>query len=775
MRRRPTLEELNPRLVPAVLYVSPSGNDANAGTDAAPWRTLQRAADVVNPGDQVVVRAGTYAGFNLTRDGTAAAPIAFTADAGVTINSPNPTGPHAGKDGINLEGADHVVIDGFKVVGMTRAGIRSVVNTGAVLRDNTCDDNGTWGIFTGFSEDVTIEHNVCSNSHTQHGIYVSNSADNPVVRWNVCFGNYACGIHMNSDASQGGDGVITGALIEGNVIHDNGRGGGSGINMDGVSDSVVRNNVLYNNHATGIALYMIDGLHGARNNVVANNTVRVASDGRWALLIVNGSTGARVFNNVLLNDGSYRGSISVSTDSLTGLVSDYNVVMDRFTTNDGDTRLTLAQWQQTGRDAHSLIATPAQLFADPVNGDYRLSATSPAVDRGTGSLSGASAPSTDFEGTGRPSGGGFDIGADELDQGPAPKPTANADEYSVSHDRLLTVPAKGLLANDQGVSGGALSAVRVTAPAHGTLTLNADGSFTYRPAAGYVGDDAFTYLARDGTFTSDPATVTLHVTNQAPVATDDAYQVRTGRTLSVAAPGVLKNDTDADGDARTAVLEAGPAHGTLKLNANGSFTYTPAAGFVGTDSFTYRATDKLQPSAPATVTIDVLAPPKVKSVVVNDGSAQRSNVRSVTVTFDALVTLDTGAIYLVRGDGTYPTVTPQTTQANGETTVVLTFRGAGTLAGLLTDGNWSLVVRAARVHRLDLPSVVMAAGVTEKFHSLYGDSDGNRTVDASDRSAFQSAVGQTDAASLATFDSDGDGDVDAADQVQFDKRFGRRI
>lgn len=85
------------------------------------------------------------------------------------------------------------------------------------------------------------------------------------------------------------------------------------------------------------------------------------------------------------------------------------------------------------------------------------------------------------------------------------------------------------------------------------------------------------------------------------------------------------------------------------------------------------------------------------------------------------------------------------------------------------------MVRAARVHRLDLPAVVMAAGVTERFHRLYGDGDGNRTVDASDRSAFQSAVGQTDAASLTAFDYDGDGDVDAADQVQFDKRFGRRV
>ena len=69
----------------------------------------------------------------------------------------------------------------------------------------------------------------------------------------------------------------------------------------------------------------------------------------------------------------------------------------------------------------------------------------------------------------------------------------------------------------------------------------------------------------------------------------------------------------------------------------------------------------------------------------------------------------------------------------------------------------------------------MAADRVERFHRLFGDSDGNRTIDATDRVAFDAAFGQTDAASLATFDYDHDGDVDATDQMQFDRRFGRRI
>ena len=67
------------------------------------------------------------------------------------------------------------------------------------------------------------------------------------------------------------------------MIYDNGRGGGSGINGDGVQNSVIRNNLIYNTHASGISLYRIDGGGGSSGNLVINNTVLVAGDGRWAL------------------------------------------------------------------------------------------------------------------------------------------------------------------------------------------------------------------------------------------------------------------------------------------------------------------------------------------------------------------------------------------------------------------------------------------------------------------------------------------------------------
>ena len=95
--------------------------------------------------------------------------------------------------------------------------------------------------------------------------------------------------------------------------------------------------------------------------------------------------------------------------------------------------------------------------------------------------------------------------------------------------------------------------------------------------------------------------------NDAPVAVDDAYSTGEDTVLVVPAPGVLGNDGDADGDPLSAALVGGPANGTLVLNADGSFTYAPNANFVGTDSFTYTASDGTATSNTATVTITVTA------------------------------------------------------------------------------------------------------------------------------------------------------------------------
>jgi len=123
-------------------------------------------------------------------------------------------------------------------------------------------------------------------------------------------------------------------------------------------------------------------------------------------------------------------------------------------------------------------------------------------------------------------------------------------------------------------------------PTKGSVALNADGSFAYTPFANATGQDSFSYRAVDGNRTSNVGTVTITITavNDAPVAVPDAYTTGQDSVLSVdAANGVLGNVTDVDHPrtSLTASLVTGPSRGSVVLNADGSFVYTPDAGASG--------------------------------------------------------------------------------------------------------------------------------------------------------------------------------------------------
>jgi VCBS repeat-containing protein len=185
-------------------------------------------------------------------------------------------------------------------------------------------------------------------------------------------------------------------------------------------------------------------------------------------------------------------------------------------------------------------------------------------------------------------------------------PVAVGDLYFAEVGGQLTVTAaEGVIANDQDPDLQGLTATQVTGPAHGTLTVNGDGSFVYTPNPTYRGMDSFTYRVADSGDDSNVATVTLRV-DSTPVANNDGYSIAEEGTLNVAVgQGVLINDTDGDLDPLTASLVVGPANGVLSLVSNGSFTYTPNVNFNGQDTFTYRANDGDQLSNTATVTITV--------------------------------------------------------------------------------------------------------------------------------------------------------------------------
>ena len=172
-------------------------------------------------------------------------------------------------------------------------------------------------------------------------------------------------------------------------------------------------------------------------------------------------------------------------------------------------------------------------------------------------------------------------------------PDAVDDAYTTAEDTVLTIPASGVLMNDTDPENDPLSSILLTNPANGTVTLNADGSFSYTPNANYNGLDSFTYRAQDASGSSDTATVRITVTpvNDAPDAVDDLYNTGYNTPLVVIPNGVLGNDTDPENDPLTVTNFTQPANGTVSVNPDGSFTYTPNQYYVGTDTYTYTISD----------------------------------------------------------------------------------------------------------------------------------------------------------------------------------------
>lgn len=182
-------------------------------------------------------------------------------------------------------------------------------------------------------------------------------------------------------------------------------------------------------------------------------------------------------------------------------------------------------------------------------------------------------------------------------------PQTADDSASGSEDSAVAIDA---LANDLNALQPGFVPVVVSGPAHGSVTVEANGSFTYLPNANWSGEDEFTYRLSDGVVDSNLATVRITVApvNDAPTVADVSLA---GQEDTAVSGNVLATATDVDGDALTAALVTGPAHGTLLLAADGGFTYTPEADWHGEDSFTVRVNDGALDSAIATVRLTVAA------------------------------------------------------------------------------------------------------------------------------------------------------------------------
>src|SRR5678815_4955573 len=224
-----------------------------------------------------------------------------------------------------------------------------------------------------------------------------------------------------------------------------------------------------------------------------------------------------------------------------------------------------------------------------------------------------------------------------------------------------------LAAQATDVEGDALTFSLVTGAANGTVVVNSDGTYTYTPNADYFGPDSFTYKVNDGSLDSNVATVSITVSsvNDAPVASGTSV---TTAEDSAASGTLAAQATDVEGDALTFSLVTGAANGTVVVNSDGTYTYTPNADYFGPDSFTYKVNDGSLDSNVATVSITVSS---VNDAPVASGTsvttaedsaasgtlaAQATDVEGDALTF-SLVTGAANGTVVVNSDGTY-TYTP---------------------------------------------------------------------------------------------------------------------
>lgn len=445
-----------------------------------------------------------------------------------------------------------------------------------------------------------------------------------------------CTISGNSAAIIGGGGIynaatltVTNSTLSGNEVWWYGSGGG----IYNAGTATVASSTITRNFAAdggvqpgGGGIYNAATLH-SRNTIIAGNEVE-STPGAPDLYGSLTSSGYNLIGNTSGGSG-FASTDLLNVDPLLGPLQD----------NGGPT------WTRA-------------LLPD-----------SPAIDAGDNT----DAPPFDQRGLARIFDGNgdgtatIDIGAYEVQTvlpGNTP-PVAVNDSYS-TNDTSLTVTAPGVLGNDTDVDGNSLTAVLVSGPAHGTLTLYSNGAFTYTPAANYNGPDSFTYKANDGAANSNLATVSITAVNDPPVA--QAQSISTPEDTAYSGQVVA---TDVDSTSLSYIIVAGPTHGTLSFNSiTGAFIYTPFANYNGPDSFNFKASDGQAASNLATVSITVTA--------VND--APVNNVPTGTQTTAKNTDLIFHAISIADVDAGSAQVTL------GVTSGTLTLSGTSNLSFTVGDG-----------------------------------------------------------------------------------------
>lgn len=504
----------------------------------------------------------------------------------VTISNGNASGSYGG--GISNAGGN------LTITNSTISNNQADTDGGGIYNDD--------GLFNAVGI-ITVTNSTISNNEAGNrggGIFNADSPSSGVTNNTINLTNSTV---SGNEAGTNGGGIyndqrgilnITRSTVSGNKA-PNGSGGGL-YDAGQTQPNVVTSTFAHNSAANGGGIASFGTANFTiTSTTIANNTAAGAGGG-----IINNNGNPDV-GNPQLHFGStiVANNTAPTGPDIAGLIEsqNYNLIGTTIGANISGTT-------NHNKTVNPLLDTAGLQNNGGPTQTIALQANSPAIDAGSctaGNDQRGVARPVDFFAFPNP-GNGCDIGAYEKENDP---PVANPDAYQTSFQTTLNVAPPGILGNDSDPNSDPLTAVVVQNAAHGTLMLNANGAFAYTPNAGFAGFDTFTYKANDGKADSNTATVTIEVRNLAPVAHNDFYAATTNQQLSIAAPGVLGNDTDAENNPLTAVLVTGTSSGTLSLGASGGFIYTPSSGFVGNDSFTYRASDGSSNSNVATVTINV--------------------------------------------------------------------------------------------------------------------------------------------------------------------------
>jgi nitrous oxidase accessory protein NosD len=415
-----------------VYYVSPSGNDANPGTKARPWKTIQHAAVKLVAGQTVLIRTGTYRERVMPlRSGTAGRFITYAAYPGDSplIDGARVTLPADQAGLFDISGRSWI-----RVIGLRLTNARPDINSNGifvnkshdiVIQANRTSNTRSSGIGVWRSDHVTIRGNdvtrACSGgyqesisvamtndflveSNTVHGITadkegitIKQGSDHGIVRGDLVQDVSRVGIYVDAE-----DRPTTDVLVEQNVVRDTGYGIQTCTEAGGPLSNVrIENNLSYDNVFWGINVSncgLANVAHPQDNIVIVNNTVWHNGDS-WGGGIGMGDTDAThivIRNNIVSDNLSWQISVDRTTPAGTVTV-DHNLV-DGYR---GDT-----EDSEIKGDA---VVEGNPRFVDAARGNFHLLAGSPAIDAG----SPVGAPGTDFSGTARPHGEGIDIGAFE--------------------------------------------------------------------------------------------------------------------------------------------------------------------------------------------------------------------------------------------------------------------------------------------------------------------------------------------------------------------------